>query len=405
MQRLLPQTVSFIVVLLYCSNAYLYFFNVGLTGFKPVYWYLLTIGAAMFVVGIRLPAILPATSKNISIWLAIYLCYGILSFFNSTQSDYAEQALIDVVEMTVLTFSFLVLFSEEESVRTVRQALVLVVLFSVAMNIIDFFTSTWTLIPGRAGGLFENPNIAGKVMVLSMLGSIPLLPNKIRVLYCFVVGLGVFLTFSRGPWIFWILGFIGLIVTGYIKLERKNTTPVLVAIGVILFALIFMIGNLTEYIRLLSITDYLTQDTMGRMGIGGTYLSDDSAYSRFYAAERSWAFFQNSPWFGSGLGYSREGAEVGPHNMFLMMAADGGVIGLSVFLSLLYVLFKHGNNLGKLLTVIYAFSSATSHNDLETPALLIIIALIVVTGLEDDSKEVSALPIEINHDEGNQSSV
>jgi len=379
MQRLFHQLLIIFVVILYCSHAYLFFFNEGITGFKPLYWYVLTIGSAMVIAIFRLPSILPRKYSDFIVWLFVYLCFSIINYMYSSQSEAAEQALIVNIEMIGLLLAFLIIFQHDDTIRFVRLSLLLVVIFSVAMNYIDFFTPTWTRVTGRAAGLYENPTITGKVLVLAMVTSVPLLPQKFRLPYCLFVGTGVLITFSRGPWLFWFLALLGLTVTGCLVFKHKKIFVLFAGFLSAILLFILFTGVLLDYLSASGFANYLTPDTLIRLGAGGSAFADDSTGSRFDAALRAWSLFQDNPWLGAGLGYSMEVSEVGPHNMYLAMAADGGLLGLGIFVYLLFILFRMGDNIGKVLTIIYAASSLTSHNNLEQPALLVFIAFIVVT--------------------------
>ena len=76
-----------------------------------------------------------------------------------------------------------------------------------------------------------------------------------------------------------------------------------------------------------------------------------------------------------GLGVDRNW-DVGAHNTFLRMAAEGGIIRLLVFVSLLIILWKSTDKNGKLLLVIYIASCLTSHDQIRDPAIVIYLMLI-----------------------------
>jgi len=383
----MSQLIVVFVVILYCSWVYGFMYVNVFPMFKPLYWYIFTIGLALCVAIFRLPFILPKEYSNFIIWIWVYLCYNIFNYLYSHQGDIAEQNFISSIEMSVLLFSFLIIFQINDAARIARLAFVLVVLFSVVMNLIDFISPMWSKVPGRAAGLYENPTISGKMLVLMMVAGIPLVPKKFRLIFTMFVGLGVIVTFSRSSWLLWGLAMIALSSTGYLVFRDKVSSVIVVGFISSLIIFILLMGSMLEYLTAFGIDDYLTSNTLARLGGSGQAFSDVSTQTRVNLVMKSWAVFQNNPWFGAGLGYTRGvwALTHGPHNMYLTMAAEGGVLGLAIFMSLLLILFYMGDNIGKVLTIIYAASSITTHNNLEQPALLVILAFIVVTGRLDSA--------------------
>lgn len=165
--------------------------------------------------------------------------------------------LIANIEMIVLFYSFLVLFQINGAIHTIRLALLLVVIFSVVMNIIDFISPAWSAVPGRAAGFYQNPNVAGLNMIMAMLASIPLLPRRLRLFFCIFVGLGVFLTFSRGAWLSWIIALGGLAAIGYLNIGRKNFSIIFISLvaGFVVFSA--LTGGLLDILMAFGIDEYL----------------------------------------------------------------------------------------------------------------------------------------------------
>lgn len=206
------------------------FFNTGLTVIKPLFWHLIVIGISMSLLVLNRPITVPVVSTNLGVWFWLFTCSTIICFFYSSQGQVEVQALIANIEMIVLFYSFLVLFQINGAIHTIRLALLLVVIFSVVMNIIDFISPAWSAVPGRAAGFYQNPNVAGLNMIMAMLASIPLLPRRLRLFFCIFVGLGVFLTFSRGAWLSWIIALGGLAAIGYLNIGRKNFSIIFISL-------------------------------------------------------------------------------------------------------------------------------------------------------------------------------
>jgi O-antigen ligase len=88
-------------------------------------------------------------------------------------------------------------------------------------------------------------------------------------------------------------------------------------------------------------------------------------------------FFKN-PLFGKGLGFTQEWhAPQRPHDMYLYLAAEGGVIGLGLFVSMLAVMWQLTRGQDRLIVGLFAILSLFSHNAFEKPELFLILALAV----------------------------
>ncbi len=365
---------------LYCSNIYLHYFETGQTSFKPLYWYVFTIGSMMALLMVGRSSLFRDLPKPLLIWLWAFLAYSAFNFIYSSLGELATQAVIYNFESVFLFAAFFLLLIQPGAIRVVQWVLTGVALLGVVLNIIDFFTPLWSTVPGRAAGLYGNPTISGKVLALTMVAAIPVIPARLRLLFCAVVGVGIILTFSRGAWLLWALGVTGLSVTDYIRFRYKKIAAGLVAglAGFLLYAL--LTGTLLSHMNTVGLDVFLTPDTLERMGGRGLSFEDDSASSRAAVALRAWEAFQEAPWIGHGMGYTMEWGYIEPHNMYVTMAANGGLLGLAIFLALLALVWRNSDQLGKVLCLLYAFSSLTSHNNLDQPVMIYMLAMALALG-------------------------
>jgi len=370
------QFLVFFIVILYCSYAYQFFFYSGITGIKPLYWYLITACLALSVVLVDQNS--AKAPRYFIIWLWVFLCYSIFNFLYSSQSAVAQQALIQNIQSIVLLLSFLVIF-QQGGVRNVKLAILIVVLFAVPMNFIDFISPMWSKVPGRASGIYMNPNTSGKILVFAMVASITVVPSKFRTLYCMFVGAGVLVTFSRTSWLIWALALTVLAGSGYIAFKRKSVSLVFVGLLSCLVIYSLITGGALGLISDSPVGQYLKPSTLARLG-GADITVDSSVAGRTVVALKSLDVFQQYPWFGAGLGYTREwDYNISPHNMYLMMAAEGGMLGLALFISLLVILWRNTDNIGRLLVVLFAVRSISSHNMLDQATTLVMLVLIVLS--------------------------
>ncbi len=345
--------------------------------FKPLYWYIFTIAVASALLLFKQADIPVDTHRCYLIWLWFYFCFGIITYLYSSQSADALQALIQRTEMALLLFAFLILFLQKNAITIVQYALTIVVLFSVPMNIIDYLNPNWSTVPGRAAGLFANPTISGKLLALSMIASITIIPPKLRIIYCFYAGIGILLTFSRAAWVLWALGLAGLGITGYLSFKYKKTALLSITLCVSLILYGLLSGSMLELVKNTGFANYLTSDTLERLGATGNAFKDHSTNERALVATKAWHVFQDNPWFGKGLAYTQEwDAPVEPHNMYLTMGAESGLFGIGIYIALFVILWLITNPLGKVLICTLIVSSIFTHNNLAQPATLIIFSFI-----------------------------
>lgn len=375
--RRLFHGLLFLYVVVFCSYAYLAFFipDPNQIGVKPLYWYFLTVGSALGLAAWKPTLALHTAARPLTIWLWIYLCYCIILALYSSQSDVAIQYFIKYGEMAALLGSFLLLITHDNGLRTAQLALVLVVVFGIVMNLIDFVQPTWSDVPGRAAGFYGNPNISGKIMAFSMVASIAVIPRRFRLLYCIVAGIGILLTFSRGSWVLWAVAMIGLASAGYLGFQsRRNSAFVLGGVcAFIVYSL--LTGGAVGFFEATGLSSSLNENTMGRLGYGDEEFTDGSTAARTDVVGAYFILFQENPLLG--LGFD---APPSAHNMFLSSAVQGGLVGLAVFIGLLFVLWNSTYGLGKVLVVLYAASSVFTHNNLDQPAMIIILAMVAAMG-------------------------
>jgi len=377
---MLPNIINafiFFNVFVYCSYIYSYFFNVGTTSFKPLYWYFFTLGTAIFAVILNRAKVRANKYHTIFIiWIWIYLCYNVTNYLYSTQDVNATDVLISRLEVIALLCGFFYMLQLNNGVYVAKIALLCVTLLGVILNFYDFFYPSMSIVPGRAAGLYINPNISGKVLVLTMIATITLIPKKYRLLYCLFVGLGVFVTFSRSCWISWAVALTGLATIGAFAVKNKLAGVAFICFLSTILVYSLLYGGFLEFSSH-NLSEYLTANTLARLGGEGGAFTDDSTYSRLRAALLAWSSFQDHPWLGSGLAYTKEwGYSVPPHNAYLLFAAQGGTFGIIVFLGMLFSLWYITTNVGKVLVIVFAVISLFSHTMLDQPAMLVIISLI-----------------------------
>jgi O-antigen ligase len=194
---------------------------------------------------------------------------------------------------------------------------------------------------------------------------------------------GVVSTISRSAILLTLLFVLFAMRTGL--LDRVQSTLLAVAVPVLAAAV-----SAAYLLVLFALPEINQGDVLGRVlwfASAGREV-DDSAASRFQAAAIAFEMFFQSPLLGHGYASTmRVAANLTPHNMYLMLAAEQGVVGLTLYLTFLGLigtraretmrgarLGERRREVGLALLAMFAFvaiQSLFSHNMLEHPSLFV----------------------------------
>lgn len=384
--------IGVFVVVIYVSNTYSFIYRPELL-LKPLYWHLLVMGFAALTILARSDEVFLKYPRAFLAWIAIYVGQLLISYLYSSQSEVALDHLIYGFETSALLFSFVtLLLTIPMQKKVITNTLLIVVIFSVCMNYLDFFVPSFSETAGRAAGFYENPNSAGYVIAISMVLSSVAVPRRYRLAYCMIVGTGVLITFSRSSWILWAIGMIGLSVTG--KLLFQTRLASLLAIGAISIFVVYLLwsGAMLDVFHSTGFDKYLDSNTVARLSGSESISQDSSIGARAEMIRVSLSEIQQRPWFGAGLGATKEWLSTArPHNLYLMVAVEAGIFGLLVLLLLIGILWRSVDSVGRVAVVMYAVSSLFSHNNLEQAHLLCLIAIMIVVFERPERQSIPVL--------------
>ncbi len=287
--RLLPRSPIDVLlagfVLWFGSNASDFLFLAR--GTKPLYSYVAVIAFAVFYAvaqgasGHSLAMLGARGTRRFATWLLLYVLYGVLIFLESSQSKVALQALITLAEMVVLGMAFSTLMVHPQRLRMLAAVFLLLALFDTGMNALDFIHPRFSNVPGRAAGLYINPNEAGYALALVMLCGIDSVAARLRWLFVLVCGVGVLVTFSRSAWIMWGVTVVWLGWRGRAH-NAKWKLAVMTVSTVVGFGLLLALfsGELGALLAGTPLARYFDPNTLARMGVGDSSLSGHSAATR-----------------------------------------------------------------------------------------------------------------------------
>ena len=333
------------------------------------------------------------------VWCFGYAWVTAAWFFLSSQSDIAWQEVRLRVFTIFELFMFLVLFAHPNATKLARQALVVGVLFGVALNVYELFVPlSFSKVFGRSGGLYLNPNQAGQALVLGMIFSVSVLAAWLRAPFILLAGIGIFSTFSRSAILQWVIAAMGLMLVGRVKV-KDLLLPV--SLSVLLVAVV-LVPRWDQFLTTLDSSGVINKNVVERLDwfTDPFGVDDYSSWERAYLATQSWNKTAEHPFLGSGTGSSREMA-MEPHNEYLMFMQDHGLLGAAI-LPLLVLAVTWGargeaRNLAILFGCTIMLQSFVSHNLLDQWEVLMLFALMAAmssTSRESEIKRTQTMTTE-----------
>lgn len=257
-----------------------------------------------------------------------------------------------------------------------KWAIVLATLVGVVLNLYDImFPGTFSNIPGRAAGLYVQPNGSGMALVFGCLVGLTAIRRRWwQEVFVFVSFIGVLVTFSRES----ILAFVAVMVAGSVAgVLSLRRLAIIGGIGIALFVA-FNLGN-----NLLS-EKIVSTENWSR--VTSQFLSDTSARDRVQVAKRALGAFEEAPLLGQGFGTTGYWGDVESHNYYLSLLADNGIIGILLIPGLVLSVRRRSWDF-------YAFAAAFllwsffSHNVLDESAGLIALA---IEAVEPRSRQITS---------------
>jgi O-antigen ligase len=245
---------------------------------------------------------------------------------------------------------------------------------------------------GRGAGLFINSNRAAAFVLAATITLLPFVPLHMRGALLLLGFVGIAPTFSRSG-----LLCAGITVVLAIVLKLIKRAQVLVLV----LAILLITGGTAVYydVLLSSSDDPNLNRIVQRLNWFQDMQSDDSIEDRIYPAIRAWEMFLDAPVTGKGVGVtSRPSLGDGTHNMYLLLMAEQGFLGLLLYLSLIGLLAWRGWTLSReaaspqvadlgratlLYAMFIAFYGFFSHSILEEPHGIFLMAFITAAAFQN----------------------
>ncbi len=311
-------------------------------------------------------------------YTVIHLIWILLPHSYATAQDVGNRFISIMYLFTLASL----LYFDDENLTTARKAILLVTLISIFNHIYELFVpdafyalDSIKKIVGRSSGFYGNSTGAGEAIILGMILSYGLVPNRLKVPFLLFALLGVIPTFSRAAIAAWFIVVFILVVTQAIKKKEAVT------IGGIVFLLVAV--ALPIFITFLDV--FLGEEAaniLGRLDFFSSKhsVSDASAQSRVSIAKAGFNAFADNPLLGGGLALTYHWAhDISTHNIYLFHMAEFGIIGIFIYpLLLITLLLKSRGEARKTGIAFVAFLfiiGFTSHNVLDGFHTLLAIAV------------------------------
>ncbi len=302
-------------------------------GLIPLFW------IVMFA-GMCAPLILSRLNEGhiqmrpVVLWGIAYLLISVFWYYRTDQDAVAFQEVQTRFVSVIFLVLMLIVFSGEREQRLARCWIAGAVLLATALNVYELFNPlTFSTIPGRSSGLYSNVNQSGAALVLGLILSYQVIPDRFKVAFVTITAIGVLPTFSRSSMIGWVLVVAFFFVrAGIVAQFRRIATFTVVAVVLVYSPLWSDLQSTLQERGLINL------DILQRVSFltgGGT--EDASSNERRGVAAKAWEMYGQQPVLGWGTGANRhiEGFDVGTHNIYLAMIVDHGVLGFFIVPGLL----------------------------------------------------------------------
>jgi O-antigen ligase len=347
-------------------------------GIIPLYW-IFAFGALCMPLAI--PSLFNGHAEvpPLAMWAGAYLLISIAWFFPSAQTPESYQNLQTRVLSVIFLGLMLFILARPEDQHLGRIAIAWSVLLAVALNVYELFNPmTFSSIPGRSSGLYNNVNQSGAALVLGLILAYHIVPGRLRIPFALVTAIGIIPTFSRAAIVGWVLVMLFFAARSGLGIAQLRRIFILC---IIVFG--FLVSPyMSDLQQTLEERGTLTLDVVQRLNFLNGNTDDASTHEREEVAQVSWRLFTEKPITGYGTGKNRqiEGFEVGTHNIYLAMLIDHGILGILIvpgmLLAMVWGARKNDFDLIVPFVMFLTFWGFFSHNVLEERYILVSVALI-----------------------------
>ncbi len=370
--RMISTFSAAMLVVLFGGNVVLFLFQAGIWSVPPFVFV-----TALGVLAAAL-AFSRAERQALRPWPLVFWCLAYV-VLNSAYFLFSSQSAPVLQEFTTRLWSaaFLIvamlIFATPWGRGTGARAFALVLIASLMFNLVDIMQpNTFSIVVGRAAGLYLNPNIAAGVIVATMLLLIASIPAR-RMLWLLIGSLAVILTLSRGGLISWVVVVMVLLFKRTIPFTSALRWVAVLAVVVTLLGLAGYLDPILQTFT--STTAFASRIAAFSASPGYSGESGDvSIPMRLLAAKEAWNLFLAHPLLGAGIGATTEWSlSIYPHNIYLRHLAEHGILGFVIYLSFVAAItWRMPKGVRFAMAAFWLVLGLFDHNVLDNRALLTI---------------------------------
>ena len=146
------------LVMMYATNMHNYAFEEGLWPVKPVFIYLMTVAAVLWLVSRQeAPLFFEMLPQSVAFWIVIFIVLLIVAFIASSQSALVFRLTIGYVKFAFLFGLMTILMHKGSWRHSAEYALLCAALIAVVWYGIEIMNYA-DQVNGRARGAYKNPN-------------------------------------------------------------------------------------------------------------------------------------------------------------------------------------------------------------------------------------------------------
>ncbi len=296
----------------------------------------------------------------------LVLAYGLVVFTSLLYADdytTAANAVSDFTKNGVITVLLVILIQNRSTLKGALWAIIAAGIFTGTISVFQYLTGSFTnayggfgqaeilnIVTGvddfRISGPIGDPNFYAQVLVVIVPLAFHFMVSEKKLIlrglaaWCLVVcGLSIVFTFSRGGAIA-----LAIVLVSLLFYRRPKPAEIFLMAVLVVGLLAFMPEAYTSRLN-----------TIGQIATGQTDVREEASIrGRLSELLVAWQMFMDHPILGVGVSnypnyYQSYSRQIGldprtenrePHNLFLEVAAETGLVGLIVFIMILYFSFR-----------------------------------------------------------------
>lgn len=318
--------------------------------------------------------------KPVFIWVfvaVIVFTWGMLIRVMNTPTGYYGYLLMRPFGLRLNALAFMLsctmIFADRGVLAATKRGVVWATLLAVALNCYEvFYPGVFSLDPGRAAGLYGDPNGSGIAIVFGTLIGLSVVSKRWRELFVLAAGVGVVATFSRQA-------MLALLILVLVCAFARVICIWKVVLAGTLACVAFVSLNLGTTLTSSGVLDANNVARL-RMTLSGT-----SATERVEVARMMWDRFAAAPLLGNGFNTAGFWTHRQSHDLYLSFMADHGILGVLLLPALALSLFRRHWHY-------YAFASVLLLWQLFDHELFMYAFALIVLGIEANESAWPAAP-------------